>query len=265
MPTKKKTTRRVPRLLNIRSKRHLAQRLRIPIDVLENVAHYAALHYNPTRTRVKKDSKALREIDAPQRLLKRIQRELGCSPNVARILTRLCTRNHHLPQGAPTSPALANLYLRISGVADRFAGLASQHHLNVTFFGDDILVSSDHPFSGLQHHMAQIVAQAGLRLHPDKTTALLGPDERHGALGIITNSRGVALDVPKSYRRHLRTLLFLCRRHGPGILSLRGISQRDPRRFLAGKIGFAVQINPKNAILFQQLDSIDWTRSTDAA
>ena len=207
MPTKKKTTRRVPRLLNIRSKRHLAQRLRIPIDVLENVAHYAALHYNPTRTRVKKDSKALREIDAPQRLLKRIQREihqllsslwlpdsihgyrcgrsivtaasphagryfwwkadirgfypaisarnvytmfteLGCSPNVARILTRLCTRNHHLPQGAPTSPALANLYLRISGVADRFAGLASQHHLNVTFFGDDILVSSDHPLNG---------------------------------------------------------------------------------------------------------------------
>lgn len=36
---------------------------------------------------------------------------LGCSPPVARLLTRLTTFNRHLPQGAPTSPLLANLVI----------------------------------------------------------------------------------------------------------------------------------------------------------
>jgi hypothetical protein len=37
--------------------------------------------------------------------------ELGFSPNVARLLTKLTTFRRHLPQGAPTSSALANLVL----------------------------------------------------------------------------------------------------------------------------------------------------------
>jgi hypothetical protein len=36
---------------------------------------------------------------------------LGCSPPVARLLTRLTTFDRHLPQGAPTSPLLANLFI----------------------------------------------------------------------------------------------------------------------------------------------------------
>ena len=36
---------------------------------------------------------------------------LGCSPPVAAMLTRLTTFGRHLPQGAPTSPLLANLFI----------------------------------------------------------------------------------------------------------------------------------------------------------
>lgn len=36
---------------------------------------------------------------------------LGCSPGIADILTRLTTFGRHLPQGAPTSPALANIFI----------------------------------------------------------------------------------------------------------------------------------------------------------
>jgi hypothetical protein len=42
----------------------------------------------------------------------RVLRSLGLGPEPARLLTRLCTRFGHLPQGAPTSDMLANLYLR---------------------------------------------------------------------------------------------------------------------------------------------------------
>lgn len=36
---------------------------------------------------------------------------LGCSPPVAKLLTQLTTFQRHLPQGAPTSPLLANLFI----------------------------------------------------------------------------------------------------------------------------------------------------------
>jgi hypothetical protein len=91
--------------------------------------------------------------------------ELGCIPDVGRLLTKLTTHSHRLPQGAPASPGLANLYLRLSGLAARIDGLAARHCLQVTFFGDDILISSEQPFHGLTAHLAQIVEDCGLRLH----------------------------------------------------------------------------------------------------
>ena len=39
------------------------------------------------------------------------QEVLGCSPKISSLLTRLTTFERHLPQGAPTSTALANLVL----------------------------------------------------------------------------------------------------------------------------------------------------------
>src|SRR6266849_1736351 len=60
---------------------------------------------------------------------------LGCAPDVSHLLTRLTTYDHRLPQGAPTSPALANLYLRFSRVAQRLEGLAKANNLRVTLYG----------------------------------------------------------------------------------------------------------------------------------
>jgi RNA-directed DNA polymerase len=184
---------------------------------------------------------------------------LGCAPDVARLLTRLTTYDHRLPQGAPTSSALANLYLRCSRVAQRLEGLAEAHRLQVSLYGDDIVITSDEPFMGLQAHIRGIIESCGLRLHPIKTQAkVIGPDAEHAALGVITNSRGHEVDVPRSYRRRLRTLLRLCQRNGPGILVRKRIT-RDPRAFLAGKIAYATHINPRHRSLLSELDKIDWS------
>ncbi len=187
---------------------------------------------------------------------------LGCAPDVARLLTRLTTYDHRLPQGAPTSSALANLYLRFSRVAQRLEGLARTHGLQVTLYGDDIVITGDEPFMGLQVHIRGIIESCGLRLHPIKTQGkVVGPNAKHAALGVITNSRGHKVDVPRSYRRRLRTLLRLCQRYGPGILVRKRIT-RHPRAFLVGKIAHATHINPRHRSLLGELDRIDW--SSDA-
>jgi hypothetical protein len=303
--------------LDLKTLGHLARRLAVPLDVLEQTAIYADLHYGPSRYLAKKDKTSFRTIEAPRAHLKEIQRNiyrtllagvwvpdslhayrkgrsvvtamaphrgrlfwwradiaqfypsisfknvyaifinLGCSPDVARVLTRLTTHGHRLPQGAPTSPALANLYLRSFGVAVRLEGLARQNGLRVTFFGDDIIVSGDRPFKHLQDHMERLITSSGLRLSRKKTTAVVGPNSRHEALGVIANSGGTRLDAPKAYRRRVRSLLRLCRRFGPGVLVARGVTT-DPQAFLRGKIGFAVQINPRNRELLSEFSEIAW-------
>ena len=305
------------RRLDLRTLPHLSRRIDIRLDRLQEVARYVDLHYGERRI-AKRDSDALRTIEAPGKLLKQIQRSinvnvvaplwlpdslhayrvgrsvvtamtphrgrlfwwradikdfypsisarrvygmfvaLGCSPDVAHLLTRLTTRRHRLPQGAPTSPGLANLYLRVSGVAARLEGLAKKHDLCVTFFGDDIILTGDRPFMGLRVHVREIIESIGLRLHTTKTqTTVVGPDTEHKALGVIVNSRGQELNVPRSYRRRLRTLLRVCQRYGAGVLIAKGIT-RYPRPFLLGKITFAMQINPANRNLLTELDKIAW-------
>jgi RNA-directed DNA polymerase len=190
--------------------------------------------------------------------------KLGCTPDVARLLTMLTTHFHRLPQGAPTSPSLANLYLRLSGIAARIGGLAARHRLQVTFFGDDILLSSEQPFQGLTAHLAQIVEDCGLRLHPGKTQPVVGPGERHQAIGVVMNSFGTDVDVPKSYRRQLRTLIRLVGLHGPGALQKLGVTRADPHAYLRGKITFAAYMNPRNRAFFASVDEAlsRWTERT---
>jgi RNA-directed DNA polymerase len=190
--------------------------------------------------------------------------KLGCTPDVARLLTLLTTHFHRLPQGAPTSPALANLYLRLSGIARRIEGLAVRHRLQVTFFGDDILLSSEQPFHGLTAHLAHIVEDCGLRLHPSKTQPVVGPGERHQAIGVVMNSFGTDVDVPTSYRKQLRTLIRLVGLHGPDALRKLGVTRADPHAYLRGKITFAAYINPRNGAFFDRLDEAlsRWTERT---
>jgi hypothetical protein len=128
----------------------------------------------------------------------------------------------------------------------------------VTFFGDDILISGDKSYSGLQDHLVQIITSSRLKLHPTKTVPMVGPGENHSALGMILNSSGTSLNVPRSYRRKLRALIRLCQREGPQALASRGVTTKEPKAYLTGKIAFATYVNPENESLTEELAKIAW-------
>ena len=62
--------------------------------------------------------------------------ELGFSGEALAVITKLTTWEFQLPQGAPTSPAIANLAL--AKIDRRQIGLAKQHGLTYTRYVDDI-------------------------------------------------------------------------------------------------------------------------------
>ena len=77
----------------------------------------------------------------------------------------------HLPQGAPTSPALANL--AALGLDRRLAGLAAAHGLNYSRYADDLTLSgpglSGSRYRTIARAAAAISRDEGFALNPAKT------------------------------------------------------------------------------------------------
>src|SRR5574341_734052 len=65
--------------------------------------------------------------------------DLGCAPDVARLLTRLTTYNYQLAQGFPTSPAIANLIF--ARIWPRIGNLCKHTKVTPTIFLDDLSLS----------------------------------------------------------------------------------------------------------------------------
>lgn len=68
-------------------------------------------------------------------------KQLDCSPEVARLATKLTTRVGHLPLGAPTSLALSNLSLR--PCLERVNIIAKSNNLIMGQYVDDLAFSGD--------------------------------------------------------------------------------------------------------------------------
>lgn len=182
-----------------------------------------------------------------------IFRSLGYPQPVARALAQLTTaltpsdtlqtpglaaRDHlkgrHLPQGASTSPALANL--AAFRLDQRLSGLARRLGATYTRYADDLTISGDTHIGGiLPRAVPQIVADEGFRLNPAKTRQATA-GQRQTVTGIVVN-RHVNLPRP-TYDLLKATIHHLSRPEDP---------RRADHAFLVrlqGQIAWLEQLNP---------------------
>lgn len=87
----------------------------------------------------------------------RMFRENDFSPSVSRLLTQLTTFNGCLPQGAPTSPAIANIVFIPTG--NRLLDIAKQHDITFTTHLDDLNFSSHEDFKNLTPTILEIIKE----------------------------------------------------------------------------------------------------------
>jgi RNA-directed DNA polymerase len=132
-------------------------------------------------------------------------RAVGWGHRPARLLTRLCTHEGGLPQGAPTSPALSNLVnYRLDA---RLAGLARRFDAIYTRYADDITFSFARNDPRAIHYVIlltkHIVRQHGYRLHQRRKLHIRRRHQRQVVTGLIVND-GVRL--PRETRRWLRAV-----------------------------------------------------------
>lgn len=207
----------------------------------------------------------------------RLFRRIGYSREAAIWLTRLTTsiipgnlplpdgdnyalwryRSRHLPQGAPTSPALANLVAyrldqRLAGLAKSFGATYTRYADDLTFSGDEAFAKSLRTFIQL---VDKLIRAEGFRSNKAKRQ-VLRKHQRQIVAGVVVN------DKPNVCRRdydRLKAVLHQCVRLGP---STQNRDQHpDFAAHLRGRIAHVAQLNPARAQKLQDMYvRIDWRR-----
>lgn len=163
----------------------------------------------------------------------------------------------HLPQGAPTSPALANL--SAFRLDCRLAALAKAAGADYTRYADDLLFSGGADFARqarrIEKTVGAILLEEGFRPHHRKTRHQRQGQKQHAA-GLVLNEK------PNIDRRdfdRLKAILTNCARHGPASQN----RENHPHfaDHLQGRIAWVRFVQPEKARKLQAIfDRIDWGR-----
>lgn len=100
---------------------------------------------------------------------------LNCPPPIARLLTELTTVDWHLPQGAPTSPAIANILL--AAIYAPVCLASEKHGLEITTFVDDLIFSGT-AAREVMNTVRETLASNGFRIAPEKRDIFGTHDEK---------------------------------------------------------------------------------------
>lgn len=171
----------------------------------------------------------------------------GYSRSLSMLLTKLCTLNKGLPQGAPTSPYLSNLLTTDMDDAI-YQFCASNGKLRYTRYADDISISGKMNPSYVISEVSKIVATNNLRINKDKITVVRQHD-RQTVTGVVVNEK---LQAPKDYRKLIRLEMHYCQKYGiDSHLQRRNetVEKIDVIKYcqsMLGKINYCLQLNGKD-------------------
>jgi retron-type reverse transcriptase len=178
----------------------------------------------------------------------------GATDEGARFRLGRALATPHLPQGAPTSPALANL--AAFGLDRRLTGLAARFGLRYSRYADDLTFSgtalTGRRGTAVGGYAARIARQEGFALQPRKSR-LRTAARRQLVTGVVVNAHPNL--VREEYDR-LRATLHRLTLDGPP-----GEQGVDLRAQLRGRVAWVESLNPgRGAKLHRLYDRIDWDR-----
>jgi RNA-directed DNA polymerase len=209
-------------------------------------------------------------------------RTAGYPREVARLLTGLCTnvvpddvwrtipgeervrmpwdeqkrfRCPHLPQGAPTSPALANLCAY--RLDCRLQGLARSLGAGYTRYADDLAFSGgvelEKGVRRFQVHVCRIALEEGFEIHTRKSR-FMRQGVRQQLVGIVVNDHP---NLRRAEYDNLKAILHNCSKHGPH--SQNRANHADFQAHLQGRVAHAAMLNAHRGGRLRALfESIAW-------
>lgn len=161
----------------------------------------------------------------------------------------------HLPQGAPSSPALANICAY--RVDCRLTRLAEASGAVYTRYADDLAFSGGSEFERSAERFAlraaAILLEEGFAVHHRKTR-IMRQGVRQYLAGVVVNEH---VNVIRRDYDALKATLTNCVRHGWESQNREGVA--DFRAHLAGRVSFVEMVNANRGLKLRRLfDRIQW-------
>lgn len=195
---------------------------------------------------------ALCTVATPEPLLRRLQEAGGLTWAQAQRL-----RDPHLPQGAPSSAALANLCafrldLRLDGLARQLGACYTRYADDLVFSGPKSLRVAQ---ARIEAWVGRIALEEGFALNHRKTRCM-SAGQRQSVCHLVVNDRP---NLQRAEFDRLKAILHHCVLHGPSTQNREG--RADWPAYLRGRLAWATQLNPSKAQRLRRLfEQIDWQR-----
>lgn len=160
-----------------------------------------------------------------------------------RLITRAATRKGALPQGAPTSPVLANIIAK--RMDKRLAGMASKSRMRYTRYADDLTFSGKTDSVATLPLIRQIIKEEGFTISAKKFR-IIRHGNRQEVTGLTVNEK---VTVPRMKRKWLRAALHHVVNGQPVTLNGKVLSPKS----LRGHVAFIGSVHPELAAKYMPL------------
>lgn len=161
--------------------------------------------------------------------------------DIATILAQLTCYKGTLPQGASTSPLIANMICNIMDI--RILKIAKKYRLDYTRYADDLTFSTNNKYflndyDKFLEDIKNIIHRSGLELN-SKKTRLLFSNSRQEVTGLVVNKK---ISVPKEYYKNTRAMAHSLYKNGYFLID----DEVGTIEQLEGRFSFINQINLYN-------------------
>ncbi len=185
-----------------------------------------------------------------------VMKRLGLSVPATTLLTRLCTYKARLPQGAPTSPYIANLVMKQFDA--KLGSWCSEHSIAYTRYCDDMTFSGDKAdirSDNVVGKVRRMLSYMGFALN-DKKTVFISSSQQQRVTGVVVNKKTT---LSRTQKRTLRQEVYFCKKYGVvESINRRGLNM-SPDKYLhslLGRIAFALQIEPYNSEMKDYFEAV---------
>ena len=166
-----------------------------------------------------------------------LSRYEGLNDEERKVVLRLVSRNGALPQGAPTSPHIANLAMYKADI--KLQRYAIRHGLSYTRYADDITFSGAELPRGMRKYVSRSIRPLGYQIAAGKSK-WLPRSKRQMVTGLVVNEK---IALPRTERKLLRAIIHDARINGEDALERAGLLLSQ----LEGKIALQMMWDEESA------------------
>lgn len=177
-------------------------------------------------------------------------KKLGYRESVAVMLSNLCCYKKCLPQGACTSPKLANLVAKKMDY--RIWNAVKKQGIRYTRYADDMTFSGSFNEGKVIKCVEKIVSQSGFQIN-NKKTRVRKRHQRQEVTGIVVNDK---LQLSRKIRKDIRKNAYYIKKYGlESHLQHVNENRENYLYHMIGIASYAHFINPKDEQLSEYLDT----------